>query len=198
MKKIFFFFLILAGIISIVAGLIYLAQDAKPLPVVVTDYYSCVEAGNPVMESFPEQCAHEGTTYVRDIGNMLALQDDIRVTSPQPGESFSMSIIRIEGEARGYWFFEGVMNGKLVSNNYFVNEGNPGVEKFIYEEFQLEAGADWMTEDFVPFSGGFIGISGDQLSIIIEKANPSGLAENDERLVIPIRIEDPFAGNAQQ
>ncbi|MDZ7786148.1 MAG: hypothetical protein U5L95_03440 [Candidatus Saccharibacteria bacterium] len=30
----------------------------------VTDFASCVEAGNPVMESYPEQCSANGVTYV--------------------------------------------------------------------------------------------------------------------------------------
>jgi hypothetical protein len=29
----------------------------------VTDFKSCVAAGNPVMESHPRQCIHDGTTY---------------------------------------------------------------------------------------------------------------------------------------
>lgn len=29
----------------------------------VTDFASCAAAGNPIMESYPEQCAHNGVTY---------------------------------------------------------------------------------------------------------------------------------------
>ncbi|QSH39304.1 peptidoglycan-binding protein [Candidatus Kaiserbacteria bacterium] len=35
--------------------------------VVVTDFTSCVSAGNPVMESYPRQCAHNGRTFVEVI-----------------------------------------------------------------------------------------------------------------------------------
>lgn len=35
--------------------------------VVVTDFESCAAAGNPVMESYPRQCAAGGVTYVEDI-----------------------------------------------------------------------------------------------------------------------------------
>jgi len=34
----------------------------------ITDFQSCVDAGNPVMESFPRQCAADGSTYTELIG----------------------------------------------------------------------------------------------------------------------------------
>jgi hypothetical protein len=33
----------------------------------VTDFESCVQAGNPVMESYPRQCSHEGETYSEEV-----------------------------------------------------------------------------------------------------------------------------------
>lgn len=33
----------------------------------VIDFATCVEAGNPVMESYPEKCMHEGVTYTNVI-----------------------------------------------------------------------------------------------------------------------------------
>lgn len=33
----------------------------------VTNFEECVEAGNPVMESYPRQCRHRDTTYVEEI-----------------------------------------------------------------------------------------------------------------------------------
>lgn len=37
-------------------------------PETVTDFESCVAAGNDVMESYPQQCAHNGQTYTEIIG----------------------------------------------------------------------------------------------------------------------------------
>ncbi len=34
----------------------------------ITDFMSCVEAGNPVMESYPRQCMADGKVYVEEIG----------------------------------------------------------------------------------------------------------------------------------
>jgi len=36
----------------------------------ITDFDSCVAAGNPVMESYPRQCNANGQTYTEDIGDM--------------------------------------------------------------------------------------------------------------------------------
>ena len=33
----------------------------------VTNFKECVAAGNPVMESHPRQCAHNGVTYIEEI-----------------------------------------------------------------------------------------------------------------------------------
>lgn len=33
----------------------------------ITDFYDCVAAGNPIMESYPRQCNADGETFVEDI-----------------------------------------------------------------------------------------------------------------------------------
>ena len=55
MGKILHLFLIL-GILSLSA-----------CNVLVNDFESCAAAGNPVMESYPRQCNHDGKTYVEQI-----------------------------------------------------------------------------------------------------------------------------------
>ena len=30
----------------------------------VHDFRSCADAGNPIMESYPEQCVHQGQSYI--------------------------------------------------------------------------------------------------------------------------------------
>lgn len=43
-------------------------ESAEPVATTeVTDFESCVEVTGIVMESYPRQCAHEGTTYVEEI-----------------------------------------------------------------------------------------------------------------------------------
>lgn len=44
--------------------------------VTVTNFEECVAAGNPVMESYPRQCRHEGVTYVEEVDNPPAPSPD--------------------------------------------------------------------------------------------------------------------------
>ncbi len=44
----------------------------------VTDFESCAAAGNPVMESYPRQCAHKGETFVEDIPEPVVEPDAVQ------------------------------------------------------------------------------------------------------------------------
>lgn len=33
-------------------------------PIEVTDFDSCVKAGGPILESYPEQCTYEGVSHI--------------------------------------------------------------------------------------------------------------------------------------
>lgn len=37
---------------------------------VVTDFQSCVDAGNPRLESYPEQCVYQGQSYINPAQNV--------------------------------------------------------------------------------------------------------------------------------
>ena len=43
----------------------FLAKDSKDSLPVVTNFEECAAAGNPIMESMPEQCRHGDTTYTK-------------------------------------------------------------------------------------------------------------------------------------
>ncbi len=50
----------------------------------ITSFEECTAAGNPIMESYPEQCRTEdGRTFVRDISNDPPVQDILE--NPAPG-----------------------------------------------------------------------------------------------------------------
>lgn len=152
--------------------------DVIDEPLVITSFEECVAAGNGVMESYPEQCAANGQTFVRDIGNQLILQDEIRITNPEPGQKIQ-DVVTIEGVARGFWFFEASMPVSLVTS-----EGRVLARHFV------EAQDEWMTEDFVKLQGElFYPVDVEtKLDLLFEKANPSGLPENAAVLRIPITL----------
>jgi hypothetical protein len=110
------------------------------------------------------------------------IPDLVRVSSPTEGAVIS-SPVTIEGEARGPWFFEADApvvitdwDGRIIGEGYISAEG------------------DWMTESFVPFSGEVSfelptdGVS-DRGAVILQKANPSGLPENDAALEITVTLQ---------
>lgn len=114
--------------------------------------------------------------------------DRIRITSPQPGNSLT-SPITVSGIARGNWFFEASApvlvvdwDGRIIGEGFITAQG------------------DWMTTEFVPFTG-TITYTVDPLTpynrgaIIFKKDNPSGLPEYDDAREIPITFSELTSGN---
>lgn len=69
--------IIVIAIIVLLAGGYFLLNQSSD--VVVTNYEECVAAGNPIMESYPERCMHDGETFVRvlpDDENTATSADD--------------------------------------------------------------------------------------------------------------------------
>ncbi|MFW5871974.1 MAG: Gmad2 immunoglobulin-like domain-containing protein [bacterium] len=112
-----------------------------------------------------------------DSDDDFAQNEDIIVDSPQPDQIIS-SPLELEGEVRGNWLFEATApvvltdwDGEIIAESY------------------IETDQNWMTTDFVSFSGSIefeapedIGDFSDKGTIIFQKSNPSGLPENDDAL----------------
>ncbi|MFW5853252.1 MAG: Gmad2 immunoglobulin-like domain-containing protein [Patescibacteria group bacterium] len=106
--------------------------------------------------------------------------DNIKVTNPKPNQTIK-SPLELEGEIRGTWLFEASASVTLIDQD----------EKTIAETF-IQTEKNWMTEDFVPFSGlvEFEKPEGSNVgSIIFHKANPSGLPEYEDSLKFKVRFE---------
>lgn len=142
----------------------------------VTDFTSCVSAGNAVMESFPRQCRDkEGALYVEKIatGDLSLL---IQVTSPVAGARVS-SPIAFSGMARGSWYFEASF--PVVALDSRGKEIGHGI---------AQAQGDWMTVQFVPFSGSIVldGVPTATGTIVFKKDNPSGEPALDLSYSVPV------------
>lgn len=145
----------------------------------ITSFSECVEAGNPVMESYPRQCRADGETFVEDIENEIEKRDLIRLDSPRPNDVVS-SPLKVSGEARGTWFFEATFSMRIVDE-----EGN------LLGEHYVQAQDEWMTEEFVPFEG-TLSFDSPQTKtgvLFLDKANPSGLPEHEDTLRVPVRFD---------
>lgn len=104
----------------------------------------------------------------------------IVVTTPLGNATVTSPFI-IEGKARGTWYFEASFPIKLYDSNGALL----GIAI-------AKAEGDWMTEEFVPFLASlqFTPPTTTKMGmLVLEKDNPSGLVENDNKLEIPVRFE---------
>lgn len=179
MKKILLF--ILSLIIIIFAVYFWFTKDQKKDEITITNFSDCVKEQNIIQESYPRQCVSKtGEKFVEDIGNELEKNDLIRTNYPRPNQEIS-SPLKIEGEARGNWFFEASFPIALINE-----EGN------VISQGIATAKTDWMTEEFVSFSSNLEfekQPSGTFGRLLLKKDNPSGLPEHDDVLEVPIIFE---------
>jgi len=140
----------------------------------ITDFDSCVKAGNPIMESYPEKC---------QAGNEVFVNEKNAVSQPIILENFVAnqeisSPLTIKGQALGNWFFEASF--PVILTDW---------DGLIIAEGIATAQSDWMVEGHVPFE---VTLTFEKPtyknngSLIFRKDNPSGLPENDDYLELPI------------
>ncbi len=108
----------------------------------------------------------------------VSVSDKVRVTRPLLGEIIK-SPLEITGEARGTWYFEASFPVKLLDGN--------GKEIAAVPAMAL---SDWMTADFVPFRATIQFTRPDTAvgTLILQKDNPSGLPQNEDQVVVPVRF----------
>ncbi len=104
--------------------------------------------------------------------------EELFISQPLPQEIVSSPLI-VRGVARGPWFSEGLLSVAL-----YDERGNELVSA------QALADGEWMTEDFVPFGARleFKVPDVDSGYITLEKANPSGLAQNASSYRLRVRF----------
>lgn len=108
----------------------------------------------------------------------IVSNENIKVTSPLPNE-VALSPLKVSGEAKGTWFFEGSFPIFLKDS-----DGNILTKSFV------QTGDEWMTENFVQFNGEikFSDPKTEMGTLILHKNNPSGLSKNDDSIEIPVRF----------
>jgi hypothetical protein len=104
--------------------------------------------------------------------------DLIVITTPTSG-SVVASPLHIEGRARGSWYFEASFPVKLLDANGKLLASTPA-----------QAQGEWMTNNFVPFKADltFATPLTENGTLVLEKDNPSGLAQNADELRIPVKF----------
>lgn len=104
----------------------------------------------------------------------------LKVKNPLPNQVIS-SPQKLEGEARGNWYFEANAQVELLD-----------VNKNTLTESYIEATDMWMTKDWVPFKGSinFPEPATEEGFVVFHRANPSGLDENAMSDTIGVRFSD--------
>ena len=194
MRRVF----LIAGLVALtVLGSVYVMtyavpgtpQDFDPGPVPstipVTSFKDCIETGNVVLKGYPRQCrTRDGKQFIENIGNEIEKANLIWIDTPRPN-SIIKDPLTIRGEARGIWFFEATFPLVLTdSDGLIIAEG--------FAQARPPAGGDWMTEDFIPFTGTLTFTAsalGDRGALILRKGNPSGLPQRDDALSVPVMFE---------
>ncbi len=106
--------------------------------------------------------------------------DLIRVSAPKTGDTVE-SPLAFSGEARGMWFFEASFPVSVTDKT--GKELGVGI---------AQAESEWMTENFVPFSGK-VDFNADDTTegfVVFMKDNPSGLPEHDDSFRIPVSFRE--------
>ena len=107
-------------------------------------------------------------------------EEDIVIFSPQQNQVID-NPLKIEGKAKGFWFFEA--DFPIVLVNW---------DGLIIAQGIARAQGEWMTEDFVEFKA-IIEFEkpdyGKKGTLIFRKDNPSGLPEHDAAFEVLILFE---------
>jgi hypothetical protein len=114
---------------------------------------------------------------VRPAGNCR--DEFIVVASPKPGDLIR-SPLKISGQARGTWFFEGDFplflkdpKGRIIARGYVTARGQ------------------WMTKEFVPFEGTLTfkePAARGRGTLVFKKDNPTDRPELDDAMELPVRF----------
>lgn len=175
------------GLIGIIAAVYAYTKDTpKEVAAEPASFEECA-ALYPVMESMPRQCrTPSGTLFVEEVSmpsnpvpSEASIPDLIEVDRPVVNQAVS-SPLAISGRARGYWYFEATFpielrdaSGRIIAQHY------------------AEAEAEWMTENFVPFTAELTyptQPSGSTGTLVLRRSNASGDPERDQDLSIPVRF----------
>ena len=105
----------------------------------------------------------------------------LRVSAPL-ADAVVSSPLMVTGEARGGWFFEASFPVTLLDA-----DGKPVVRGY------AQAQGEWMTDQFVPFKAEltFAVPASTTGTLVLEKANASGLPEHAAELRVPVRFIAP-------
>lgn len=175
MKKIIIILLVIVGGLWVIW---YLPN--KNSSAVVTDFLACQKAGRPVIDTYPRTCqGSDNKTYI-EVVDEKELNTDPVIFSPDLSRPVTSPLI-INGEARGFWFFERQFEVRLIDDK--GKEVATGTAK---------TKSPTATIDFISFNItlNFKNPATKMGTLVLEKANPSGLASQARSVQLPVLFRD--------
>ena len=125
----------------------------------------------------PEADLNASTTDIFQYNSSSTIEMPIVVNNIKDNQEI-YSPTRIEGKARGNWFFEGSFPIELIDT-----DGNTLTSTV------AQAQSDWMTTEFVNFTAYLEfnkSINTNHALIVLSKDNPSGNPDFDQSIFIPV------------
>lgn len=166
------FLLFIAGVVILAAVVLRIIQMTdKEEPIKITE--SPVTTSSPVISS-------SATSSPIDVLPELVIEPvvEVSISNPLPGDLVASPLV-VTGRARGGWFFEAILPVNLIAEDGSMIVSHYG-----------QAESDWMTADFVPFRSELIFETEASTGyLVITKDNPSGLPENDDKIMVPVKFK---------
>ena len=160
----YIYIIIILVVILVAGGVLFYNNSKIAQPIHSPSASSGVPLPTPMVSTHPE-----------------ASPSAVTILEPKAG-SLVRSPFTIKGQAPGSWLFEGQTTASLQRQD--------GTE---IAQAVLLAETEWMTVEQVTFSGSMKytkpeGVT--DVNLVIRKENPSGLPENDDSFVIPIKLTE--------
>jgi len=162
------------------------SESSRTSTAIVKNFDECVAAGNPIMESNPQQCrSSAGNLFVESVDETKAEAIEyvsrkgtrITLSAPHSGEVMVSPVV-VKGSVPGNWSFEGSFPVILLDSTGIT----------IAQATAILNG-DWMTDAHVPFEATLTfntPVGGGNGTLILKKDNPSGDADKNDSVLLPI------------
>jgi hypothetical protein len=168
------FWEILIGVVIVAVVILSIRFFSGPEDIWLCQNGGWVKHGQPSAAMPTTPCGQQNNNPIAT----TTASTEIEVSAPLSGDTVSNPLI-VEGQAIGNWFFEASFPIELVDDQ----------GKILGQSF-VQAQSDWMTENFVPFKGeiSYQAAATTTGKLVLKNDNPSGLAQNDKKIEIPVLI----------
>lgn len=180
MKKLLIVLLIVVLIVCITGAVVFSPLTKPKKPADIQSFEDCEAAGFLVVDTKPREChTKAGQVFIEEYNQKL-LEEYLVVTEPKV-HSVVSSPFKIEGKAKGNWYYNDQLLVKLIDEN----------QKVIMVKTVKALDKTKDTSAFVPFVAAidFQKPETAKGTLIIEKTNPANQEGPTNQLIIPVKFK---------